>query len=113
MRRDLKMGRGKEIAQGAHASCKFLIDAMQRGSNLTSAQMYWIANGQKKVCLQATSEQQLLDLYDSARGNGLIVSLITDAGHTEFNGVPTLTALAIGPAEDDLIDIITGSLQLY
>lgn len=113
IRKDLKMRRGKEIAQGSHASCKFLIDILQNGGRLTSAQMYWVANGQKKICLQATSEQQLLDLYDSARGNGLISSIITDAGHTEFNGVPTITALAIGPGEDDLIDIITGSLQLY
>ena len=38
--------------------------------------------------------------------------LITDAGHTEFHGVPTRTCLAIGPAWSDEIDAITGGLQL-
>ena len=34
IRRDLKMRRGKEIAQGAHASSAWLVSAAQRSSSL-------------------------------------------------------------------------------
>ncbi len=54
IRRDLKMRRGKEIAQGAHAS------------------MAWLSRR-----------------------------------------VPTRTCLGIGPDYDDLIDPVTGGLELY
>jgi peptidyl-tRNA hydrolase, PTH2 family len=40
------------------------------------------------------------------------VYLITDAGHTEFKGVPTKTCLAIGPNDVDEIDVVTGHLKL-
>jgi PTH2 family peptidyl-tRNA hydrolase len=36
-----------------------------------------------------------------------------DAGKTEFNGVPTLTCIAIGPEYEDIINPITGQLELY
>lgn len=39
-------------------------------------------------------------------------ALIQDHGLTEFGGVPTYTAVAIGPAEDVVIDRITGELSL-
>ncbi len=38
--------------------------------------------------------------------------MVIDAGATEFAG-PTTTALAIGPDYDELIDPITGGLELY
>lgn len=41
------------------------------------------------------------------------VFFITDVGRTEFNGVPTITALAIGPNKSEDIDKITGHLKLY
>lgn len=34
--------------------------------------------------------------------------MIRDAGKTEFKGVPTRTAVAIGPAPVEAIDLITG-----
>jgi PTH2 family peptidyl-tRNA hydrolase len=43
---------------------------------------------------------------------GLITALIQDAGLTEFGGVPTYTALAIGPDIDTKIDELTKDLPL-
>ena len=42
----------------------------------------------------------------------IIAEIITDAGHTE---VPpgTVTCIGIGPAEEHVIDAVTGKLQLY
>jgi len=112
IRKDLHMRRGKEIAQGAHASNAVLIDSVKAGK-MDSDIKEWIMNGSKKVCVQVSSEAELLKVYQDACKAGLSAHIIRDAGHTEFNGVPTLTACAIGPNEDSDIDAVTGSLQLY
>ncbi len=58
-----------------------------------------------KVCLQVTSEEQLLELHKNAQGLGLESHLIRDSGKTEFGGIKTLTACAIGPDEAEAIDL--------
>ena len=57
--------------------------------------------------------QELLAVYEKALEAGLVAHLITDRGLTEFGGVPTRTCLGIGPDYDDLIDPVTGDLELY
>lgn len=125
MRKDLKMRRGKEIAQGAHASISFLtrylvpIDfgATKKGVwhkvLLSLKAMQWLSEGFTKVCLQVDSEEELLEIYRAAIKGGLEAHLITDSGKTEFNGIPTHTCCALGPDDDKLIDIVTGHLKLY
>ena len=39
-------------------------------------------------------------------------SLIQDAGFTEFGGIPTYTACAVGPGKVDEVNKITGELKL-
>lgn len=124
MRKDLKMRRGKEIAQGSHASISFLVKRLEYKDHLLEAREYhgplfskeehlWMEGAFKKVCLQVNSEQELLDIHHKALQAGLVSHLITDSGLTEFNGIPTTTCLAIGPDRDDRIDPITGHLPLY
>lgn len=131
IRKDLKMTRGKEIAQGAHASMAIFFDMMRKqngGQSIdtqsgnkyhcefehTSKAMHeWMQSGFTKVTLQVDSEQALLEVYNKAKAAGLPCSLIRDAGRTMFNGVPTLTTVGIGPAESSEIDKITGDLKLY
>jgi peptidyl-tRNA hydrolase, PTH2 family len=55
----------------------------------------------------------LMSVYEKALEAGLVTHLITDRGRTEFGGVPTRTCLGIGPDYDDLIDPVTGDLELY
>lgn len=124
MRKDLKMRRGKEIAQGAHASMKWLVDRLEYSGRILNAHMYyepsfsdaeqgWIQGLFTKVCVYVNSEQELMEIYNKAFGAGLLVKLITDAGATEFHGVPTKTCLAIGPGLSEKIDPITQHLKLY
>lgn len=110
IRKDLKMRRGKEIVQGAHSSLK----AYKNAEEIQSKYDFpgWLNGLQKKICVTVQSEQELLDLYQKALSNGLPVGLVKDAGLTEFKE-PTLTALAIGPADENEIDKITGHLKLY
>ena len=128
IRRDLKMRRGKEVAQGAHASIAFMTRRLsERHSvmpghtgggivsflDLSEAEWQWVSTGFRKVTCRVDSEDQLLALEHLAKHAGLVTSLIQDAGHTEFGGVPTYTALAIGPDWDDKLDPVTGELVLY
>ena len=107
------------IAQGAHASMMFLAnivrEALPNGhfSQFSEAQEAWIIGRFTKICLQVPDEATLLAIYEEARKAGLESNLVTDAGLTEFGGVPTNTCLAIGPDEADKIDMVTGKLQLY
>ncbi|MFG0334353.1 MAG: aminoacyl-tRNA hydrolase [Maioricimonas sp. JB049] len=117
MRHDLKMRRGKQIAQGAHASMSFLSRRLQReGSirldDLTEPQRVWINGAFAKICCRVDSEAELLEIHDRAVEAGLDVHLITDSGRTEFHGQPTRTCLAIGPAPADTIDAVTAHLPL-
>lgn len=122
IRRDLKMRRGKEIAQGAHASMAWLrqrimphITPAGRADQVqfSAAERSWLELSMRKVTVKVGSEQELVDVYDKALAAGLVVHMITDRGLTEFGGIPTRTCLAVGPDYDDLIDPVTGDLDLY
>ena len=122
IRRDLKMRRGKEIAQGAHASMAWLRQrVMPRLTpagradqvQISAAERSWLELSMRKVTVKVGSETELLDVYDKALAAGLVVHMVTDRGLTEFGGIPTRTCLAVGPDYDDLIDPVTGDLELY
>lgn len=120
MRNDLNMRKGKMIAQGSHAAMMFLVDRVIHASQGISAgiqfshEMWqWLSTGRMtKVCVRVDSEAELLEIQRKCCDAHLPVYLITDAGLTEFAGVPTKTCLAIGPASAEKIDQITGHLKL-
>lgn len=111
IRKDLNMRKGKMVAQGCHACLGAVMDTIN-DYNTVMLFRDWYTGAQTKITVSVDSEQQLLDLYDAVKVSGLKVSMITDHGLTEFHNVPTLTALAIGPAEHDAIDVFTGKLPL-
>jgi len=129
MRKDLKMRRGKQIAQGAHASMKVFLDSGKVipvflhssiqdpdthvfSFELTPEMKEWVEGIFTKICVSVNSKEELHDIYNKAKEAGLPCALITDSGLTEFNGIPTDTCCAIGPASSEDIDKITGGLTL-
>lgn len=72
----------------------------------------WLASKFTKICCGVDSEDELLDVYEKAKALGLHCALIKDAGLTEFGGVPTYTAVAIGPGLPEVVDLVTGDLKL-
>jgi PTH2 family peptidyl-tRNA hydrolase len=121
MRKDLNMRKGKMVAQGAHASMKAILDSMAwyPRDNVMSIDLSknkpmdnWLNDGVSKICVGVDSEKELMEIYNAAKRAGLICGLITDAGLTEFGGVPTKTCCAIGPNWSEDIDKITGHLKL-
>ena len=122
IRRDLHMRRGKEIAQGSHASSAWLaydvaahLDPVTGASTvvLDPVAMAWITGSFRKITLQVQSEDELVALHNEALARGLRSHLIKDSGRTEFGGVPTITALGIGPDLAASIDEVTGHLAIY
>ena len=122
IRRDLKMRRGKEIAQGAHASSAWLAFMVARAVDTATGSativldpdaLVWITSSVRKVTLQVQTEEDLVALHEAALALGLTSHLIRDSGRTEFGGVPTLTALAVGPGLAATIDQVTGHLSIY
>ncbi len=122
IRRDLGMRRGKEIAQGAHASMAWLRQRVMPlltpagaagQAEFSAAERAWLEGSLRKVTVKVGSEGELLAVYQKAIEAGLVAHLITDRGLTEFGGVPTRTCLGVGPDYDDLIDPVTGDLELY
>lgn len=113
VRKDLNMRKGKIAAQASHASMAFLLDKFD-GSNpqLTDAEKEWIATGQTKICVGVDSETELLEICKKSNALNLPTYLITDSGRTEFDGVPTRTVLAVGPADEEILASLTGNLKL-
>ena len=110
----LNMRRGKQIAQGCHASLNAYFNAVEQPHSVqhTNATVWLTVDNMTKICVSVDSEQELFDVYNKAGQAGLPSALIMYAGKTEFNGVPTLTSCAIGPALAEDIDKITSSLKL-
>lgn len=121
IRADLKLRRGKECAQVAHAASMWLrlyalsIDDTSPDLScvaLTQDQREWLSGNYRKIVVKATTEKQLRDLHYEAERRGLTAYLVTDDGLTE---VPpgTITALAIGPHSNDIFVGLTDHLSLY
>lgn len=123
IRKDIKMPQGKVGAQLAHASTGALLSLVkfkERKNRNTwtisapkdGAVTAWLEGRFAKICVYVKSEEEIIELYEKAKAAGLPTALIKDAGFTVFNGVPTITAVGIGPGFVEDIDKITGHLPL-
>lgn len=119
--KDRNMRTGKYVAQGAHASTGALLslggisaDGKSFVIPLDNPFVHaWITTNFKKVTCYVDNDADLVEIYNQARKAGLAASLIRDAGLTEFNGVPTLTAVGVGPDDEEAINKVTGHLPLF
>jgi peptidyl-tRNA hydrolase, PTH2 family len=125
MRKDLNMRRGKQIAQGCHASMWGILNSLYKEENgdmvKYNLQVHkksdlpldaWLLGDYKKICVYVNNEKELMDLCEKAKERDLPCHLQYDNGLTEFNGVKTATCCAIGPSESFMIDTITRNLPL-
>ena len=131
MRRDLKMRKGKIAAQAGHACVEAVLMALKKENRLNDIEessdgvelnhnektntplSEWFHYGCAKVCVYVDSEAELLDIARKATERGILSAMITDAGMTEFHGIPTKTCLALEPLPCDVADELTGHLILY
>ena len=131
MRRDLKMRKGKIAAQAGHACIDAVLQALKKEDRMSDLEMSedgmtlkntdkmptplsdWFVSGCTKVCVYVDSEEDLLCIAAEAEKRGIISSVITDWGLTEFHGEHTKTCLAIEPLPAEIADELTGTLPLY
>ena len=131
VRKDLNMRKGKLAAQVAHASMKVYFDRMTEGPtdrtfkddmeieyfktyrcDFTPRMVEWMNGLFTKIVVSVNSEAEILELEKKAKEANVPCAVITDAGLTEFHGVPTITCIAIGPDDPNEIDKITKDLPL-
>jgi PTH2 family peptidyl-tRNA hydrolase len=106
VRTDLAMGKGKIAAQVAHAA----VAAVLRNHG-SAAFVAWLHEGQPKVVLKVSGEDQLRQVCAAAEASGLPVEVVHDAGRTQV-APGTATCCAIGPAAAQDLDRIVGTLSL-
>lgn len=135
-RKDLLKGenairKGKFGAQCAHASLAALLTYFSKyehdfydSPNLKECCEYnvvfdknsildnWLNGTFTKICVSVDNDEELLKIKKQCDEAHIPNALITDAGLTEFHGVPTNTCLGIGPFWSEEIDKITKNLKL-
>jgi len=130
IRKDLNMRKGKMCAQAAHAAMKVVLDRMLcrelikestpwEGCFIWQITIFeseplfrWLKGAFTKIVVSVDTEEELIALKYRAEEAGILCAMVTDAGKTEFHGVRTNTALAIGPEWASKIDRITSNLKL-
>ena len=113
---------GKQIAQGSHASQAFLSRQVQShpesetgvySIKVSSAQKQWVDSSFTKIVFCVNTEEELMAIAGKAKELGVEFHIVTDSGKTEFDGVATVTCLALGPDFVENVDPITKDLRLY
>lgn len=104
VRNDLKMGKGKIVAQAMHAAYA----AAQKESPLETE---WKYCGFKKVSLRVEGEEEMNKIIEKLKKESIPYNTIIDAGRTQVEP-NTHTVTFVGPAYEEDIDRITGDLKL-
>jgi len=102
------MGIGKIVGQACHACLGASEEARKHDVSIWKR---WLCEGSKKIVVKIHSLEELQELEQEANRLRLPHMVVVDRGLTQ---VPpdTPTALGIGPAEDNIVDKITGKLKL-
>lgn len=109
VRKDLGMSIGKTAAQVGHGVLEAYKVAVK--SNPEYVRMWEEYNGSRKITLSVNSLKELRNLQEEAKALKLPCAVIADAGKTELEP-GTITVIAIGPGPYELIDKVTGKLEL-
>ena len=108
VRQDVKMSKGKTVAQACHAAVSCAMQAYRKQPSVFSD---WDSNGQKVVCLKVASQKELFEYKAIADAQKIITGVVCDAGRTEIDP-GTITCMGIGPAKQSVLDKITGELSM-
>lgn len=105
VRTDLKMGKGKIAGQAAHAAVR----ATKKSGMID--RYLWFKQGETKIVLKVKSEDELKAIIKDCGQRKLNFALVHDAGRTQIEA-GTLTAIGIGPHNDERIDKVIKDLKL-
>ena len=108
IRDDLKMSKGKVLAQVSHS----VVDATIKAYTQSQLFFKWKQDGEKIVILKVPNEKTLMYIMDIAGRKGVNCGFTRDAGLTEVSP-GTITVGFVGPDYDNKIEKLTGQLKLY
>lgn len=108
LRKDLDLGAGKAVAQGAHASLMSYFEAEKKDKKVARE---WLDTGEKKIVLKVDSEESLRKFHDAFKYKQIPCALVTDAGLTQLPP-GTVTALGVGPWHSKELNPLTSMLKL-
>ncbi len=105
------MSTGKIASQAGHAYLGAFLDCQRLNPQLLTE--YLKSFPGTKVCLRARNLDSLLRAQAQAQYAAIPCSLITDSGCPNFfNGQPIITAIGLGPANENQIKHITRRFEL-
>lgn len=126
--RDLKNAKGqpvhppKMMAQVGHAAMAWLATRFKEAARdsdgrfvvtLSEEERTWLVDAEfAKIVLGVDNQTELHAYVANARALGITAEVVEDAGHTEFDGQPTITCAALGPERADILDTVTGGLKI-
>ena len=108
LRKDIKLGLGKTVSQGAHASLMSYLEAEKKDKGVVKQ---WIDAGEKKIVLKVENEDSLRKLYEAFKYKQIPCALVSDAGLTQLPP-GTVTALGVGPWSSKELNPLTSMLKL-
>ena len=108
IRGDIKMSKGKVLAQISHA----VVSATVKAYTSTNIFYKWQADGEKIVILKVPNLKTLFTITNIATRKQVPNGFVIDAGLTELKE-ETVTVGFVGPDYDNKIDKLTGQLKLY
>ena len=109
VRNDISMSSGKVASQVAHACLQLATSSILEQQAIVRE--WQRSSNEKIVVLQCDSLDGINAIENKAKEIGIPAATISDAGRTEVES-GTITCIAVGPAYEDDIDNITGSLRL-
>ena len=108
VRSDIKMSKGKVLAQVGHA----VVDATVKAYARSTIFYKWQQDGEKIVVLKVPNEKTLDTIMEIAGRKKVHNGIVIDAGLTEISpGIKTVGY--VGPDYDTKIDKLVGQLKLY
>lgn len=112
VRNDIKISPEKLAGQVAHAAVMLYHNQNLKQDTLNKALLnVWLNNFYTKIILQADL-QEILKIQEIAKSKNINNFLVIDKGFTELEP-DTITCLGLGVHYNDVLNLITGHLELY
>ncbi|KAJ2448082.1 hypothetical protein EV183_005609 [Coemansia sp. RSA 2336] len=109
VRTDLNMPGSKVATQSSHATLECFRKATQAAPEILKL---WEHYGQAKITVKCRSQEEMQQLYESAKERGLVSHLLQDDAKNK-NKPGEFTVLGVGPGPISVINSVTGHLKLY
>jgi peptidyl-tRNA hydrolase len=110
VRKDTGASHGKLMSQTAHAVLGVFtdmfeqVDSFEYSVKVTPEIKEWLDGSFAKTVKKCDSLEDIEKIEKWAQEQGISYKKIIDNGTTQFNNIPTVTCIALGPCKTELFD---------